>query len=152
MDLHTALIEAKKDLVDEAFAALHVLELEHYVHAGPEVTRQRLQDLYELVVTAIEDRDVTPVIAYADEVAGERFSAGFDVSEVQLAFNLLETSIWRHVVATVEPDDLAASIGLVSTVFGCAKDELARRYVSLAAERHVTSLDLSALFRGVAAV
>lgn len=151
MDLHTALVEARTGLVDEAFAALHVLELEHYVHAGPEVTRQRLEGLYDLVVAAIDDRDVSAVVRYADEVAQERFSAGFDVSEVQLAFNVLETSMWRHVVATVDADDLTAAIGLVSTVFGCAKDELARRYVSLAAERHVTSLDLSALFRGVAA-
>ena len=91
------------------------------------------------------------VVSYADVVANERFSAGFDVAEVQLAFNVLETAVWRYVVANQPPEELATTIGLVSTVFGCAKDELARRYVSLAAQRHVTSLDLSALFRGVAA-
>ena len=151
MDLHPALVSARQDLVDEAFTALQRLDLEHYGHAGPELTRQRLQDLYDLAVVAIRDRDLTEVVTYADNIDTERFSAGFDVSEVQLAFNVLETAVWSYVVAQVPPEDLAADIGLVSTVFGCAKDELARKYVSLAAQRHVTSLDLSALFRGVSA-
>ena len=151
MELHMTLAGAKSSLLDEAFTALELLHLEHYVHAGPSITRHRLEGLYDLVVAAIEDRDLSAVVAYADEVARERFTAGFDVAEVQLALNVLETSMWRHVVANVPPDQLATDIGLVSTVFGCAKDQLARRYVSLAAERHVTSLDLSALFRGVAA-
>ena len=151
MDLHSALVSAKKDLVDTAFTALQRLELEHYNQAGSDVTHQRLDDLYDLMVTAIRDRDLTDVVSYADVVANERFSAGFDVAEVQLAFNVLETAVWRYVVANQPPEELATTIGLVSTVFGCAKDELARRYVSLAAQRHVTSLDLSALFPGVAA-
>jgi hypothetical protein len=53
-------------------------------------------------------------------------------------------------VTTQPPEDLAEAIGLVGTVFGAAKDALARGYVSLASHHHVTSLDLSALFRGVA--
>jgi len=151
MDLYSALLSAKNDLVGDAFTDVQKLGLEHYGHAGPEATRQRLADLYDLVLTAIHDRDLSAVVSFADGVAEERFSAGFDVSEVQLAVNVLETVVWRYVVAQVPPDELAAGIGLVSTVFGCVKDELARRYVSLAAQRHVTSLDLSALFRGVAA-
>jgi hypothetical protein len=151
MDLYSALLSAKKDLVDESSGAVQKLGLEHYGQAGPETTRQRLADMYDLVVTAIHDRDLSEVVSFADGVAEERFSAGFDVSEVQLAVNVLETVMWRYVVALVPPEELATAIGLISTVFGCIKDELARRYVSLAAQRHVTSLDLSALFRGVAA-
>lgn len=150
MDLGHTLLAAKKELVDEAFTALDRLGLEHYGGADPGLTRRRLDDLYDLVVSAIEDRDLAEVVSYADGVANERFAAGFDVSEVQVAFNVLETAMWRHVVACAPPEELATAIGLLSTVFGCAKDELARRYVSLAAQRHVPSLDLSALFRGVA--
>jgi len=151
MDLHSALLSAKKELVDHASAAVDKLGLEHYGQAGPDATRQRLEDMYDLVLSAIRDRDLTDVVSFADGIAEERFSAGFDVAEVQLAINVLEATVWQHVVAQVPPEDLAGDIGLVSTVFGCVKDELARRYVSLAAQRHVTSLDLSALFRGVAA-
>ena len=56
--------------------------------------------------------------------------------------------MWRRVAADVPPADLAEAIGLLSTILGFGKDALARRYVSLATQRHVPSLDLSALFDG----
>ena len=100
------------------------------------------------MAAAIEQRDLEGVIAFADDVAEQRFSSGFDISEVQTAFNALETAMWRRVLAAEEPADLPESIGLLSTVFGVAKDELACRYVSLASRRDIPTLDLSAQFRG----
>ena len=70
------------------------------------------------------------------------------IGEVQTAFNVLEESMWRHVVAEVPTDELVESLGLLSTVLGVGKDVLARTYVSLASHEHVTSLDLRALFEG----
>jgi hypothetical protein len=61
----------------------------------------------------------------------------------------MEETVWRRVVAVMRPDELAEALGLVGTVLGFAKDVLARRYVSLASQRHVPSLDLTALFSGV---
>jgi hypothetical protein len=151
MDLVTILVDAQSEILDDAFTALQQLNAVHYESAGEGFTRQRLDDLAQLVIGAIRDRDVAPVLAYAVTIADERFNAGFDVSEVQSAFNVLETAMWRHVVAAEPPDELAEAIGLLSTVFGLAKDTLAREYVSHAAHRHVPSLDLSAMFRGTQA-
>ncbi len=148
MDPSATLLAARTEIVDEAMSSLQSSHQVHYESAGDLFTRQRLEDLYDLVVTAIRDRDLSPVTAYAGQVADERFNAGFDVSEVQTAFNALETAMWRRIISAEPPESLAESIGLVGTVFGQAKDALARAYVSLAAHRHVTSLDLSALFRG----
>ena len=117
--------------------------------AGEESTQQRLTALYELVVAAIRTRDLTPVSAFAESVATERFDAGFDIAEVQLAFNTLEGAMWRRVIADVSTSELAEAIGLLSTVLGFGKDSLARTYVSLASKKHVPSLDLTALFSGV---
>ena len=149
MSLIDQLVEARTSIVDEAAQEVHAMELLHYAQAGPEFTRQRIDDLYGLVLAAVTDRDLGQVVHYAEAVAEERFNAGFDVFEVQTAFNALEALTWRHVVAVTPADELAESIGLVSTVFGVAKDALSRAYVSLATHRHVRSLDLSALFRGV---
>lgn len=149
MTLMDKLVEARTAIVDEAAQEVHAMELLHYAQAGPEFTRQRIDDLYGLVLAAVADRDLAQVIRYAEGVAEERFNAGFDVFEVQTAFNALEALTWRHVVTVTPPDELAEAIGLVSTVFGVAKDALSRAYVSLATHRHVRSLDLSALFRGV---
>jgi hypothetical protein len=86
--------------------------------------------------------------SYCDQIAVARFNAGFDVSEVQAAFNALEVAMWRRIVSAEPETDLAEAIGLLSTVLGFGKDALARKYVSLASKRHVPSLDMSALFRG----
>lgn len=148
MPLEQTLTDARNEIVASAAAELNALQLEHYVAAGEGFTQQRLADLYDLVIAAIVNRDLAAVVSFAENVAHERFDAGFDVFEVQTAFNTLETLIWQRVVAVTPPDDLAESIGMVGTVLGVAKDALARTYVSLAAHRRVPSLDLTALFRG----
>jgi hypothetical protein len=104
--------------------------------------------LFERLVEAVSKRDLTTVIAYARAVARERFEAGYDLSEVQAAFNALEAAAWSRIIADFEADDLAEALGLVSTVFGAAKDALGRQYVSLATRTHAPSLDLRALFEG----
>jgi hypothetical protein len=103
--------------------------------------------VFDVVLTSLTERDLMP-IHRAEAVARERFAAGFDIAEVQTAFNVLEEAMWRRVVAATEPEGLADAIGLIATVLGAGKDSLARTYVALASERHVPSLDLTALFRG----
>ena len=148
MELVTTLKRSESEIVKEALANVQHSHIEHYESAGAEFTHTALQDLFDLVATAIEKRDLEGVIAFADGIAEQRFSSGFDIAEVQTAFNALETAMWRRVLATAEPADLPESIGLLSTVFGVAKDELACRYVSLASRRDIPTLDLSAQFRG----
>lgn len=149
MQLDEVLATVRTESVDEAMWSVdNDQRARHYQSAGPAFTRARLEDLYDLVRTAVADRDLEPVLGYADRIAEERFTGGFDLSEVQIAFNALEAALWRHVVADSDADHLAESVGLLSTVFGAAKDAMATRYVSLATSRHVPSLDLSAMFRG----
>ena len=150
MELVTTLKRSESEIVKEALANVQHSHIAHYESAGAEFTHTALQDLFDLVATAIEQRDLEGVIAFADDIAERRFSSGFDIAEVQTAFNALETAMWRRVLAAEEPADLPESIGLVSTVFGVAKDELACRYVSLASRRDIPTLDLSAQFRGSA--
>ena len=148
MDVAVLLENARPQVLDEAYAALESSHIGHYEAAGEPLTRQRLGDLHDLVVDAIRRRDLTEVTAYSHGVAEERFHSGFDISEVQTAFNCLEESMWRRLVADEPQGELAEAIGLLSTVLGAGKDALARTYVSLAGDRHVTSLDLTALFHG----
>ena len=69
-------------------------------------------------------------------------------TSVQTGFNALEAATWGRILTGLEPTQLAEALGLVSTVFGAAKDALGRRYVSLATKTHAPSLDLRALFAG----
>ncbi len=149
MDVAALLSQNEPEIVDEAYAALERSHARHYEAAGETLTRQRLADLCHLVVASIHDRDLAEMSIFAEKVARERFDDGYDVSEVQAAFNVLEQAMWRQVVDATPPTELAEAVGLLSTVLGFGKDTLARTYVSLASRRHVPSLDLSALFAGV---
>ena len=124
--------------------------MQHYESTHATDVQQRLAALYDHLLESIQRRDLGPIVTYAERVAGERFSAGYDLSEVQVAFNALEEATWSRVLSNLEAADFAEAIGLISTVLGAGKDALAREYVSLAAERHIPSLDLRALFSGTA--
>jgi len=148
MDLVGVLGAAQGEVLQEASASLERSHLKHYELAGPEGSRQRLSDLFELVLECLGQRQLAPMSEYAQTVAQERFSAGFDISEVQTAFNVLEEAIWTVVVPRIPAEELAQATGLIGTVLGAGKDSLARAWVSLATSRHVPSLDLTALFQG----
>lgn len=138
----------REEILVEAETGLRRAHTRHYESAGHEAVRERLESLYGYLVGALERRDLGPILAYAEQIAEERFNAGYDLAEVQTAFNALEEAAWSRVFAELEPSQFAESLGLVSTVLGTAKDALARRYVSLATNAHAPSLDLEALFAG----
>lgn len=150
MDIVSLLTQDRAAVLDEAFAALQRSRPMHYEAAGERFTQDRLADLFDRVVAALRDRQLEPIGAYCEDIAARRFDAGFGISEVQTAFNTLEEAMWRRLVAEVPAEELAEAIGMLSTILGFGKDALAREYVSRASHRHVPSLDLSALFSGVA--
>lgn len=104
-------------------------------------TRRRLAVLYELVLAA----DLVRATCYARRLATERFVRGYDLSEVQIAINALEETIWRH---AHESDDFE-SLRVATSVLGAVKDGLAREYVRLAAEHRTPAVDVDALSRGM---
>jgi hypothetical protein len=148
MDVAAWLVDTRSDVLDEAFASLAHTQAAHYVAAGESVTRERLDELFSLVVSTLRTRDLAALSTFVQQLATRRFDEGYSIGEVQVAMNSLEEAMWHRVVSTAPPEDLAEAIGLLSTVLGYAKDTLARTWVSLASHRHVPSLDLSALFAG----
>jgi hypothetical protein len=148
MDTAEFLTRERETIVGAAEAALARTRARHYETAGADEVHRRLEALFDHLLNALGSRDLGPVLAYAEQVAQERFNAGYDLSEVQAAFNALEEATWSRVFAGLEPMHFAEALGLVGTILGAAKDALARKYVSLASKTHVPSLDLHALFAG----
>jgi hypothetical protein len=148
MELVRALTAAQPDVLDDAAKALQRAHLRHYEAAGAGEAVRRLNDLLALTIDCLTTRSLGPVCEYADQVARERFESGFEIGEVQTAFNVLEEAIWQDVIVALPAEDLAEASGLIGTVLGAGKDTLARTWVSLASRQHVPSLDLTALFRG----
>jgi hypothetical protein len=148
MDLQQLLNEQADAILTEAEEAVRCSQLRSYRTAGSEVTRQRLSALFDLTVRAARERNLAPMIAHAEAIAAERFEAGFDLWEIQTAFNVLEQAIWARVLKQLPPESFAEALGLVSTVLGVGKDTVARLYVSLASKTRVQTLNLRSLFSG----
>ena len=142
------LVRERVATIAAAEAALARTHLRHYETDGVNSTRERLEALFDQVAEAVNTRDLGGMVAFAGRVARERYDAGYDLSEVQAAFNTLEEAIWSRVLAEMKPEQFAEALSLVTTILGAAKDALAREYVSLATSRHAPSLDLSRLFSG----
>jgi hypothetical protein len=148
MALTETMSAARDEVIQEASTSLERGHLAHYEASGWEASRRRLSDLFDLIVECLAKRKLDPITEYAQNVAEQRFNAGFDISEVQTAFNVLEEAIWRVVIAPLPADELLESAGLIGSVLGVGKDTLARTWVALATSQHVPSLDLTALFEG----
>jgi RsbT co-antagonist protein rsbRD N-terminal domain len=146
-ELLQVLEQERAPIVDTASESLRHSRT-HYESAGQAETRRRVEALYDALLGALSSHDLGGIIDYARHLAAERFEAGYDLSEVQSAFNALEEAAWTVLCARTQPEQLAVSLGLVSTVLGTAKDALGREYVSLASRTHAPSLDLRALFTG----
>ncbi len=138
----------RADILAEAYQAMSRAHLKSYETSGAEQTEQRLQALCDLVVQSVKERNFVPMRAHARAIAIERFESGYDLWEVQTAFNVLEEIIWLRILKELPPAQLAEALGLVSTVLGAGKDTLARTYVSLASKTKVPSLNVQYLFAG----
>lgn len=147
MDLTGFLEERSQAIVDEATGAIGRVHIPHY-QVGSE-TRERFETLMRALVDSLSKRDLTSIVTHAHDIAEKRFDAGFDLSEVQTAFNVLEEITWKRILSEVEPSEQAQALGLVSTALGAGKDALARTYVSCATHAHAPSLDLGRLFAGI---
>lgn len=150
MDLYQFLHERTQEIVTQAEQAVRSAHLKGYERDGAEAIHQRLKALFVLTTRGVKERNLGPMTAHADEIARARFASGFDLWEVQTAFNALEEVIWQRILRELPPEEYAEALGLVSTVLGAGKDTLARRYVSLASKTKYTSLDLRPLFTGAA--
>lgn len=146
MDLNQLLTTRKDTILEGAMSAMSRSHLKHYEASGPSCTRVQLSACLNLIQQSLAEKHPDPLTAHIEKVAKERFAAGYDLSEVQTAINVLEEAVWKVIVGHVGAEDLATSLGLVSTVIGAAKDQLARTYVELASRTKTTAIDYQSLF------
>lgn len=146
MQLSSFLEKHKSEIITESTENLQRAHLKSYSHSGEEENKHRLEKLFDLTNQSVKSENLLPMTEYSEKIAKERFESGFDLHEVHKAFNVLEETIWKKIISSVEPSELGKALGLVSTVLGAGKESLALTYVSLAGKRKTTTLDLSSLF------
>ena len=148
MKLAELLETSREEIVAAAMDGLARAHLLHYESAGDELNRRHLFRLYDLTLDCVKHLSLIEMINYSHEVAAERFREGFDLQEVQTAYNVLEEVIWKRITTDLLPTDYPEAFGMTSTVLGAGKQALAVEYVALASHKR-QSMDLTALFKGV---
>jgi len=148
MNIAELLHESSTQILEVANQAMERSHPRNYELAGKEQTHQRLKGLFVLTTRAVKERNLGPMTAYAESIARERYAAGYDLSELQTAFNVLEEAIWMHILHTLPAAEYGEALGLVSTVLGAGKDTVARTFVTLASKSRTGSLNLQSLFSG----
>ena len=146
MNVADFLADHTPTILEHAVDSMKRAHLARYEKSGEGATR--LGVLLELVIVATRERRLAPVIEHAERIAHERHAAGYSLSEVQTAINVLEEAIWRAILAEVPPAEQGEALGLVATVLGQTKDKLAATYVSLVAQKTTATLSLENLFKG----
>jgi hypothetical protein len=146
MDIHELLARERSLIIEDAWHS--IVMLTHYERDGEEVTRGRVELLFDHVAHAVRVRDLGELLDYAELIARQRYEAGFDLSEVQTAFFTLEEAIFRRALQRLRPAEIAEALGLVGTAIWRGKDAFARAYISIANRTRAPSLDLSDLFKG----
>lgn len=145
MSTTASLLEFERDAV-LAEALRDAARAPRYARVDQKEVAARLQALYANLLEAVEKRELTAIVEYAETLARARFRAGYDIADVQVAINALEEAVWRHLLSMCPPDELSEALRLVSTVLGAVKDTLARTWVELAKTGPLP--DVSRLFAG----
>jgi hypothetical protein len=130
------LLEKSGDaVVGESLEAMKGARLKHYALGGPEITKQKMDTLYNIIYQSIKEKNLIPIVSYFEKMAEKRFESGFELQEVQTAVNVLEESMWKHILEELSQEDQPKALGLISSIIGSGKDTLARTYVAMSKEQ-----------------
>jgi len=146
MDLKELLRTQSSEILENALQSLNCAHLKSYDRSTEVENKNRLLNLLTLTQQCVIEKKLIPMKEYSAQIAKERFNAGFGLHEVHTAFNALEEELWNRVTKNISAESLGEALGLVSTVLGAGKEELALTYVSLASKTRSQTLDLTELF------
>ena len=148
MELADFLRDRSNLILDKAEGRIRHAHLTHYEQAGPNYLRERLSILYDFVLRYIRENRFELIGGHMEKIAGQRYHDGFDLAEIQTAINELEKAVWDKIVEESSPSVYGEYLGVISTVFGAAKDVLSQKYVALAAQMRAPCVDSGELAKG----
>jgi hypothetical protein len=146
MELNTILEKEFTKIIDSSLASLNRAQLESYHQSSESENRERFERLLRLLQQGVKEKCLQPIKEYSTGIAKERFAAGYDLQEVFTAYNVIEEEIWKRIIASVDPEQIGRSLGLMSTVLGAGKETLGVTYVSLATKTKTKTLNLTEIF------
>ncbi len=131
MDLVELLERFDREILDNVVSTLSKYRLKHY-DGDVKQLHSKMALLYDYAVKGVKEHNVMPMVSYVEKMAEKRFMSGFDLQEVQTAFNVLEEVIWKYILENVAAGAQAEDLGMISSIIGSGKDTLARTFLKLA--------------------
>lgn len=148
MKLERLLNNKSTEILREAANILETTHFGHYDSIGKETYRIYLKNLFTLTLESIKSQSLLAINEYAENIAKDRYDAGFDLYEVLCAFHVLEQTIWMTIINDLTPEEYEEALRLTSTILGAGKEALAYTYVSLARKKRKPPRNIDALFKG----
>lgn len=135
-------------IVARASDTIRRSHMEHYDNNPPNEVANRMKKMCEVLIDGLREKSSMPMARYAGRLARERFRSGFQLQEIQTAFNAIEEAVWHQILRGLRPTQFAETAGMVGAILGIGKDIVARAYVSFATDPTRPTVDVAVLFGG----
>jgi hypothetical protein len=150
-DLRRILRKNARALADELAGQLTSRSISRYREMDARVLSVRCRLLTEALVRSAQE-GWEHLGEFVASIAGGRVADGFELEDLQTTLRILEVRVWLIVANESTPDSLRASLTALNTMFGYARDELARAFRARAyattPSTRLARLEVTELFRG----
>jgi hypothetical protein len=127
--LASRIADRREEMIVAIQGALHASSARHYRGTEASLLAERVARLVDAFVESLRGNPGR-FMEYVRSLAEERISEGFLLREIQLAMNLLGEEAWKIGAAGgTELSEVVRDLGLLSSLVGCAKDQLAQVYL-----------------------
>ena len=126
------LIYTKPDsILLDATNSLVRAHLPHYEKFKDSDIVERYKRLLQSVTKCVEKNSCNEMASYMDKLSDERFSMGFEPTEVQVAINIFEEALWKNITEQVDDDKQITAMKLITCIIAKAKEEMLGEYAVL---------------------
>ena len=131
MTLLELLYNKPEQILADSTNSLVRAHLPHYENFLKTDIHDRFLNLLHSLTRCVENNSCSSMKEYMDKLSDERFSMGFEHTEVQMAINMFEESLWKNITEFVDEDKQFAAMKLVTCILSKAKEELVSEYAML---------------------
>ena len=120
--------ESEQSIVEKAAVNLGNYRLKQYEMAKLSEIEWWLGALFSALCDSIQQESLKPFLEYSEKLGKLRAEKGFDLKEVQIAYNLLEEHIWEVVLEKGNPKTRVEDLTQIAEIVAAGKDKLTKWY------------------------
>ena len=126
--LEEILTENEQGIIEKAAVNLGNYRLKNYEMAKLSEIEWWMGALFSALRESIKQKSMDPFLRYSENLGKLRAEKGFDLKEVQIAYNLLEEHTWEVVLERGDPKTRVQDLTQISEIVAAGKDKLTKWY------------------------